>query len=90
MSMAQTQDAASLQETAKAFMRQGDYANAILVLNRGIQLQPENIAMAKDLALSYYFQKDNDKALTAIKPVLDRDEADDQSFQIAANIYKQL
>ena len=87
---AQTQNAAELHETAKVFMRQGDYANAVLVLNRSIQLEPRNISMAKDLALSYYFQKDNNKALEIIKPVLDRDDADDQSFQIAGNIYKQL
>ena len=87
---AQTQNAAELHETAKVFMRQGDYANAILVLNRSIQLEPRNISMAKDLALSYYFQKDNNKALEIIKPVLERDDADDQCFQIAGNIYKQL
>ena len=87
---AQTQNAAELHETAKVFMRQGDYANAILVLNRSVQLEPRNISMAKDLALSYYFQKDNNKALEIIKPVLERDDADDQCFQIAGNIYKQL
>jgi Tfp pilus assembly protein PilF len=89
LSLAQTQSVTQLHETAKTFMRQGDYANAILVLNRAAQLEPQNTAIAKDLALSYYFQKDNDKALDAIKPALDRDDADDQAFQIAANIYKQ-
>ncbi len=79
-----------LHETAKAFMRQGDYSNAILVLNRALQQAPENAAYAKDLALSYYYQKDNLKALDVIKPVLDSKDADDQCFQIAGNIYKQL
>jgi tetratricopeptide (TPR) repeat protein len=87
---AQTQTTAELQETAKAFIRQGDYANAILVLNRAAQQEPQNTAVAKDLALSYYFQNDNDKAIAAIKPALDRDDADDQTFQIAANIYKRM
>ena len=71
-------------------MRQGDYANAVLVLNRGLQQEPQNIALAKDLALSYYFQKDNNKALEIIKPLLDKDECDDQCFQVAGNIYKAL
>ena len=84
------QSTAQLHETAKAFMRQGDYSNAILVLNRVIQQAPENTAFAKDLALSYYYQKDNIKALEIIKPVLDSRDADDQCFQIAGNIYKQL
>ncbi len=84
------QSTEQLHETAKAFMRQGDYSNAILVLNRALHQMPDNAAFAKDLALSYYFQKDNTKALETIKPVLDNKDADDQCFQIAGNIYKQL
>ncbi len=80
----------TLHETGKAFMRQGDYANAVLVLNRSLQQNPQSTAMAKDLALCYYYQKDNVKALDIIKPLLDKDDADDQCFQIAGNIYKQL
>jgi tetratricopeptide (TPR) repeat protein len=87
---AQTPKAAQLHENAKAFIRQGDYANAILVLNRALQMEPQSTAMAKDLAMSYYYQKDNIKALETIKPVLDKDDADDQCYQIAGNIYKQL
>jgi tetratricopeptide (TPR) repeat protein len=83
-------DINQLHETAKAFMRQGDYANAVLVLNRGLQQSPGNVPLAKDLALSYYYQKDNNKALTTIKPLLDKNEVDDQCFQIAGNIYKEL
>ena len=79
-----------LHETAKAFMRQGDFSNAVLVLNRALRQMPENTAFAKDLALSYYYQKDNLKALEIIKPVLDSKDVDDQCFQIAGNIYKQL
>ena len=84
------QSTEQLHETAKAFMRQGDYSNAILVLNRALRQMPENTAFAKDLALSYYYQKDNLKAIETIKPVLDSKDADDQCYQIAGNIYKQL
>jgi tetratricopeptide (TPR) repeat protein len=84
------QSTEQLQETAKAFMRQGDYSNSILVLNRALRQMPENTALAKDLALSYYYQKDNLKAIETIKPVLDSKDADDQCYQIAGNIYKQL
>lgn len=83
------QDAKELHQTAKTFMRQGDHANAILVLNRALQQEPKNIEMGKDLALSYYFQRENTKAMETITPLLDRDEADDQSYQIAGMIYKQ-
>lgn len=71
-------------------MQQGDYANALLVLNRATKLAPEDMDITKDLSLTYYLQKDNAKALETIKPLLDKDDADDQCFQIAGNIYQQL
>jgi tetratricopeptide (TPR) repeat protein len=84
------QTATELQATARSFMQQGDYTNAILVLNRATQIEPQNIEITKDLALNYYLQRDNNKALEVIKPVLDREDADDQCYQIAGNIYQQL
>jgi Tfp pilus assembly protein PilF len=85
-----SQTAKELQESARAFLQQGDYANALMILNRATQAEPQNIDITKDLALTYYLQKDNLKALEIIKPVLDREDVDDQCFQIAGNIYKQL
>jgi tetratricopeptide (TPR) repeat protein len=84
---AMAQDAAELHETARTFMRQGDYANAILVLNRAIKMQPNNLEIAKDLGLNYYFAKDFSKALDIYKPLLEREDADDQCFQVAGDIY---
>jgi Tfp pilus assembly protein PilF len=90
MASLRAQDATELHETARSFMRQGDFPNAILVLNRAIQKEPQSLAIAKDLAFSYSYQNDNPKALEVIKPLLDREDADDQCFQIAGNIYKGL
>jgi tetratricopeptide (TPR) repeat protein len=84
------QDASQLHENAKNFMRQGDYPNAILILNRAIVLQPANLEIAKDLGLNYYFAKDYSKALDMMKPLLDREDADDQCFQITGDIYLAL
>jgi tetratricopeptide (TPR) repeat protein len=81
------QTAAELHETARTFMRQGDYSNAILVLNRAIKLDSKSIEIAKDLGLNYYFSKDFARALEIYKPILDRPDADDQCFQIAGDIY---
>ena len=47
-SLVYSQPVTELQETAKNFMRQGDYANAILVLNRAVQMEPQNIAVLKE------------------------------------------
>ncbi|MCW3089052.1 MAG: hypothetical protein JWP81_121 [Ferruginibacter sp.] len=84
------QSASELQETARGYMRQGDYTNAYLVLNRASVLEPKNIEITKDLALNYLFQRKYTQGLEEIKPVLDRDDVDDQCYQLAANFYKQL
>ena len=88
--VAQPQDSKELQENAKAYMRQGDYDNAALLLVKALEQSPSDMGIAKDLALDYYFQKDNDKALQTIKPLLDKPDVDDQAYQIAGNIYKAL
>lgn len=87
---APAQTASELQETARSFMQQGDYSNALLVLNRAAQLEPTNLQVIKDLAFTYYLQKDFPKALSIITPALDREDADDQCYQIAGNCYKQI
>jgi tetratricopeptide (TPR) repeat protein len=80
------QDVVQMQETARTFMVQGDYANAIIVLNKAREIQPNNINVNKDLALNYYFSGNNKKALEIIKPTLDREDTDDKCYQIAGDI----
>lgn len=87
---AQQEDAEKLHENAKTFMRQGDYANASLILVRALEQAPNNIEIAKDLAYDYYLQRENEKALAVIKPFLEKDNADDQTYQITGTIYKAL
>ena len=87
---AQSDDVEKLHENAKAFMRQGDYANASLILTRALSQSPNNIEIAKDLAYDYYLQKENQKALETIKPLLEKDNADDQTYQIGGTIYRAL
>lgn len=81
------QDVAELQKNAKVFMQKDDYPNAILILNRALALQPDNLEVAKDLGLNYYFAKEYTKAIEVLKPLLDRDDVDDQCFQIAGDSY---
>lgn len=88
--IAQIQDSKELQENAKTYMRNGDYDNAALLLIKALDQSPSDLGIAKDLALIYYFQKENTKALETIRPLLDRPDVDDQSFQIAGDIYKAL
>ncbi|MFI5185490.1 MAG: tetratricopeptide repeat protein [Chitinophagales bacterium] len=86
----QTEDAKTLHENAKMFMRQGDFDNAIIILNRAIQLDKNNLDILKDLAMSYYYKRDYQKALDEVKILLDRDDADVVSYQIGGNVYKAL
>ncbi|HZG23987.1 MAG TPA: tetratricopeptide repeat protein, partial [Chitinophagaceae bacterium] len=75
-SIAQEQDAKTLHETARNFMKQGDYSNAVLVLNRALQQEPESLEILKDLAFTRYLQKDYPKASELIEPLLGRKDAD--------------
>lgn len=68
-------------------MKEGDYANATIILVRANEQAPFAIAIAKDLALCYYMQNDNSKALNTIRPFLEKDNADEQAYQIAAMVY---
>ncbi len=87
---AQEPDASQLHETGKQFMRGGDWANAVLVLNKALQKEPQNILILKDLAMTYYYQRDFAKAREIIKPLVDKDDADVQAYQIGGNVYKAL
>ncbi|WEK37235.1 MAG: tetratricopeptide repeat protein [Candidatus Pseudobacter hemicellulosilyticus] len=82
------EDSKSLQETAKNFMRQGDYSNAILVLNRALQKDGDNLELKKDLAFSYYLHRDYVRALEVAKPFAERADADVPAYQILGMIYK--
>ena len=86
--LAQPQDAKSLHEKAKVFMREGDYPNAVLVLNNALQQDPNNLEMGKDLAFTYYLEKDFIRALAVARPLCARTDADVQSYQILGMIYK--
>lgn len=79
-------DADKLFNTARSFITAGDYSNAVLVLNRAIELEPQNLEFRKQLAFTYYLQHDLDKADDIIKTLLKRDDADVQTYQIAGDI----
>lgn len=86
----QVQDAATLHATAKTFMQQGDYENAILVLNKALQLQPDDLQIAKDILFTYYLKRDFAKAMETGKALVARQDADVQSFQVLGLTYKAI
>jgi len=87
---AQTDDAKTLQQTARSFMMQADWDNAILVLNRALQQDKNNLDFQKDLIQCFYYKRDYDKAIEGIKAIINREDADVMTFQLAGNVYKAL
>jgi tetratricopeptide (TPR) repeat protein len=83
-------DPKQLQETAMNFLRSGDYDNAILVLNRALQQDKNNLELQKNLVMAHYYKRDFVKALEGVKVLVDRDDADVVTYQIAGNVYKAL
>ncbi len=77
-------------ETARSFMRTGDFDNAILVLNNGLKQDPRNTDLKKDLVLAYTYKRDFAKALEIVKPMLEEDNVDEQTYQVAGNVYRAL
>src|SRR4051812_6181866 len=84
------QDVDTLRSTAKSFMQQGDYENAVLVLSKALQMQPNDLQITKDLMFSYYLKRDFAKALEIGKPLVARKDADVQSFQLLGLTYKAI
>jgi tetratricopeptide (TPR) repeat protein len=87
---AQQAETKSPQETARTFTRQGDYANAIVVLNSALQTDAKNMELQKDLAFNYYLLKDYDKGLNVARPLVERPDADVQAYQTLALLYKAI
>jgi Tfp pilus assembly protein PilF len=84
------QDIAQLRQTAQTFQRQGDYANALLVLNRALQQDAKNIDVLTDIAYLQYLQRDFASAQETVKPLVDRDDAAVRTFQVAGNVFRAL
>jgi Tfp pilus assembly protein PilF len=83
-------DTKSVQETARGYTRQGDYSNALVVLNEGLKKDPQNLELSKDIAFNYYLAKDFDKGIAIGKGLVDRPDADVTTYQILALLYKAI
>jgi len=77
-------------ETARAFMRSGDYDNAIVVLKRALEEDKNSLELQKELVMSYYLKRDFESAVAGVEKLIDRNDADEVTFQIAGNVYKAL
>lgn len=74
-------------ETAKMYLQKQDYANAIMVYNQAIQVEPKNLVYRRELAHAYYLQGDMERGEHMIAPLLKAQDADEETFQIACSIF---
>src|SRR3954454_17127881 len=84
------QNADTLRATAKTFIQQGDYDNAVLVLTKATQMQPNDPQITKDLLFAYYLKRDFAKAMEIGKPLVERKDTDVQIFQLLGLTYKAI
>ncbi len=87
---AQEQTARLLQETARTLVQKGDYDNAAVVLERAKQQEPDNIDILRDLCFAYYLKRDFSKAIETGKDLVEKPNADQQSFQVLGLSYKAI
>lgn len=73
-------------KSAGDFLNKGDYEQAISMYKQAIRMAPDNIALRKDLAYSYFLKRDFAQAREIITPVVSSSLADAQCYQIAAAI----
>jgi len=71
-------------------MKTGDHDNAILVLNKALQNSPNDEQLLQDITLAYYYKKDFTHARDYAKKLVDLDNVDVASYQIAGTVYRAL
>ncbi len=84
------EDVKTMQANAKKFTYARDYNNAIVILNRALEQDKDNLELLKDLTMNHYLKRDYSKALEQVKKMVNRDDADVITYQIAGNVYKAL
>lgn len=75
-----------MQQSARSYLQQKDYASSIMLLNQAINKAPDNVSLRRDLAYTYFLSGKVKKAEEVISPVIHSEFADEQTFQIAAAI----
>ncbi|HEY4154569.1 MAG TPA: tetratricopeptide repeat protein [Puia sp.] len=85
-----SQSADSLHKMARTYMWSGDYPNAIIVLSNALKQDPGNLDIEKDLAFTYYLQKNYSASVEAGRKLINRKDADEQCYQILGMAYKAI
>ncbi len=82
------EDVEAMRANARKFMQNGDMDNALLILNKATEANPNNKGLKKELIFAYFYKKEYDKALELIQPLLESADVDAQTIQLAGNVFK--
>ena len=80
----------SIRKQAMASAQQQDFTNAVQTLEQGLQQYPNNLDLLKDEAYIAYLGRDYQHSMQVGKTIVERDDADVQSFQILGLAYKAI
>ena len=69
-----------LSNTANAYLQKSDFSNAIMVYQRLVNLEPNNIVHRRNLAYVYMKKGDLLNAESVIMPLLKVETADEETF----------
>jgi len=68
----------------REYLMAGNFQQAIITFQQGIQLAPNQLVLYRDLGKAYYLAGDYKNAQATLEPILKSDQADDISFQTMA------
>lgn len=87
---AQKETAKDFFENAKALIKEGNYAQATIVLEQAIRLAPDNIEMQQEYVWLLYLRRDYARSLDKGITLTARPDADVRSYQILGMVYRAL
>ncbi|MBS1747914.1 MAG: hypothetical protein JST21_17260 [Bacteroidetes bacterium] len=80
----------AIRKDAMASAQQQDFAGAIQTLEQGLQQYPDNLELMKDEAYIAFLSRDYSRAQDIGKKIIQRSDADFQSYQILGMTYKAI
>jgi tetratricopeptide (TPR) repeat protein len=84
------QTSKQLQDSAKTLLQQGNFDRAVVLLDRARRAEPDNIEILKDISFANYLKRDFAQAIEIGKGIVERPDADQQSFQVLGLSYKAI
>jgi tetratricopeptide (TPR) repeat protein len=88
--IAQSSNAKQLQQNAQTLMKQGDFDNAVKALENARQQDPASLEVLRDLTYANYLKRDFSRAIELGKLMVERADADQQSYQLLGMAYKAI